>query len=210
MSNRKVLINLVLDKSGSMESIQDSTIGAVNEYISKLKADGANSYNFSLTLFDTEVRKPYQNVPLSSVSDITREIYRPEGNTALYDAVCDTIDSVKAVAADEKVLFVIMTDGEENSSRRYNERDLKNRIESLTRGGSWTFVFLGANQDSFAKAGSWGVSSMNISNFAATDKGIRRSMSTLAQNTAMYASSASASTADFFSKEDQQDLQDTR
>jgi len=204
----ETLVNFILDKSGSMGSITDSTISAFNEYIDTLKKDG-NKYRFSLVLFDTEFSDVYTNTPLKDVEALDREKYMPGGMTALYDAVCVTINSVeKTVKKNQKVLTVIMTDGEENSSQEYTEKQLKTRVAELENAGNWSFVFLGANQDSWATAGAFGISTMNTANFAATDSGITKAMNTVARGTAAFAMSASASTTDFFSEGDQTNLMD--
>ena len=140
-SKSETLVNFILDKSGSMSSIVDSTISGFNEYISTLKNDG-NKYSFSLTFFDTDVKQTYKNESISKVDKLDKENYTPDGMTALYDAVCRTIDEVKnTVKKDQKVLTVIMTDGEENSSKEYTQEQLKTKIGECEKTGNWSFVF---------------------------------------------------------------------
>lgn len=205
-AQQETLVNFILDKSGSMSSIVDSTISAFNEYISSLKKDG-NKYRFSLVLFDTEFTDAYTNVPLADVKNLDKTSYIPDGCTALYDAVCVTIDQVnKTLKSNQKVLTVIMTDGEENSSKEYTQDQLKQKIQDCEKTGNWSFVFLGANQNSWATAGKIGIPTMNAANFVASDVGIKTAMKTLSSNTAMFAMSARSSTSDFFSGDDQDDL----
>lgn len=200
------LVNFILDKSGSMETVRESTISGFNEYLNTLKKDG-NTYNFSLTLFDTTIERPYINESIKGIKDLNATSYRPAGSTALYDAVCSTINKVEqTVKKDQKVLTVIMTDGEENSSKEYTQEQLKKKIVALEKAGNWTFVFLGANQDAWANAQKMGMQQMNTATFVASDIGIARSMSMLASNTAFLASSGSSSTNTFFSTTDQTDL----
>ena len=207
-TKKETLVNFILDKSGSMSPIVDSTISGFNEYVETLKKDG-NKYSFSLTFFDTEVKQTYKNEPIKGVEKLNRENYSPDGMTALYDAVCRTINEVKnTVKKDQKVLTVIMTDGEENSSREYTQEQLKTKIAELEKEGNWSFVFLGANQDSWANASKIGISQMNTANFVATDAGMAKSMRTMASNTGNFAMSASGATAKFFTKSDQADLMD--
>lgn len=200
-------MNFILDKSGSMSSIQDSTISGFNEYLGTLKNDG-NKYSFSLVLFDTNIIQKYTNTSIKDVQRLDKETYRPDGNTALYDAICSTIESVKnSIKENQKVLTIIMTDGEENSSKEYTQVQLKEKITTLEKTGKWTFVFLGANQDAFLAAQKFGVSQMNASNFSSTNAGMTRSMNVLASNTANFAMNVGSSTNTFFSKTDQQNLE---
>lgn len=206
----RTLVNFILDKSGSMQSVCEATISGFNEYIQSLKKDKKNKYDFSLVLFDTNIIKQHVNTPIEKIKPINKETYNPDGWTALYDAVCSTIDAVqKTVTKNQKVLTVIMTDGEENSSKEYTQEQLKKRVSELERAGKWTFVFLGANQDSWLNAQKFGISKQNTSNFQATDVGMARSMQILTNNTAMFASASSGQTEDFFSPQDQDTLNNT-
>lgn len=203
----ETLVNFILDKSGSMSSIQDATISGFNEYIGTLKKDGGK-YAFSLTFFDTAVTKTYKNTPLKEVGELSKENYHPDGSTALYDAVCSTLKEIKdTVKKDQKVLTVIMTDGEENSSKEYDQTAIRNLIKELEATGKWSFVYLGANQDSYANAAKYGISQMNTVNFAATPQGMGNAMRAMASNTSNFATSQAGATQAFFSASDQQNLQ---
>jgi uncharacterized protein YegL len=166
----KTIVNFVLDKSGSMDSCQDQTISGFNEYVATLKKKAKKgSMQFSLTLFDTEIQKPYVAVDIAKVNPLNKDTYIPDGCTALYDAAVDTIEAVneKVEKMKEKVavLTVLMTDGLENSSRRHDQNCLKDLIAKLKKEGNWTFVFLGANQDSWATGNLIGVDVGNVANF---------------------------------------------
>ena len=200
----ETLVNFILDKSGSMESVRSATISGFNEYINALKKDG-NKYSFSLTLFDTEITTPYLNEDLKSVKELNVESYSPNGCTALYDAVCSTIKKIEEKKG-QKVVNIIMTDGEENSSKEYSEVQMKSLIEERTKKGNWTFVYLGANQDSYVKAQKFGIGAMNTSNFQATPAGMAQAMNMVASNTQNFAVSAKTCTSNFFSKADQASL----
>lgn len=208
-TKKKVLVNFILDKSGSMEVVRDTTISGVNEYIQTLKKDENIDYTFSLTMFDTEVVRPVVDKPLAGLEPLTKSEYVPNGGTALYDAVCRTIKQAQDSVAD-KVITVIMTDGEENSSREYDQNDMRDLIKRLEGKGNWTFVYLGANQDSYAVAMKHGFSYGNITNFNLTTAGTGIAMRTMAMNTSMTANSSNASTMDFFSKTDQETVEKTK
>lgn len=203
---KETLVNFILDKSGSMESVKNSTISGFNEYVETLKRDG-NNYSFSLTFFDTDTKQTYTNEPIKKVGKLDKENYEPNGNTALYDAVCRTIDTVKGtVKKGQKVLTVIMTDGEENSSKEYTQEQLRAKIAELEKTGNWSFVFLGANQDSWANAAKMGIPKMNTANFVQSDAGVGQAMQMMASNTRSFASAQASGTSAFFSQADQQNL----
>ena len=114
------LVNVILDKSGSMGSCVTDTIGGFNTYKNELKKDKKSKYLLSLTLFDTSYENRHIAVSLDSVPDLTLQTYVPGGMTALYDAIGKSVAAVESNGEKyDKVLTVIMTDGEENSSREY-------------------------------------------------------------------------------------------
>lgn len=200
----ETLVNFILDKSGSMESVRRATISGFNEYLQTLKRDG-NKYSFTLTLFDTAITRPFVNSTINNVDNLNEETYQPNGGTALYDAVCGTIRNVSEKKG-QKVINIIMTDGEENSSKEYTQDDMKSLIKERENKGNWTFVYLGANQDSYANAQKFGFSKMNTSNFNATGKGVQVMMATLSTNTRAFAGNDTLATSAFFSASDQSNL----
>lgn len=206
----KTLVNFILDKSGSMETVKQSTINGFNEYIQELRRKECD-YSFTLTLFDTSVQSIYTNAPLSEVRELSAETYKPDGGTALYDAVCETVERVeRTMTPDQKSLVIIMTDGEENASTKFKMDQVKFLIEHLQRTEKWSFVFLGANQDSWMKAKDFGIHTYNTSNFNATGKGVNQVFHTVAANTEFFAMSAQNSTANFFTKKDQEEIENTK
>lgn len=140
----------LLDRSGSMETCRDDTIGGFNAFVSDQKTLGGK---LTLVQFDHEIKNVYENTPLGDVAPLTTETFQPRGSTALMDAIGRTI---KAHEAKTGVVFIIQTDGEENSSHKYTKAHIKDLIEQKTKDG-WTFMYLGANQDAFAEAGSMGI-----------------------------------------------------
>lgn len=203
------MVNFILDKSGSMESVRDATISGFNEYLGTLRKDRKSEYEFTLTLFDTLMSSPVLSQPLDKVKDLTRETYVPNGMTALYDAVCSAI-RVVVEKKDQKVVFIIMTDGEENSSKEHDRAKMKELIEERTKKGNWTFVYLGANQDSYANAQKMGIKTMNTSNFNSTPVGMAAAMRSVADNTVAYAASSGGQTNAFFSRDAQDAMEDAK
>lgn len=202
--SKKTLINFILDKSGSMDSVLDATISGFNEYLATLKKDKKVEYEFSFTLFDTIVEQRNVESKLKLIKKLDRESFVPSGMTALYDAVCKTI---KDVDYDGKVITVILTDGGENSSREYNMETMRSLIKEKEKTGKWTFVYMGANQDSYAVAQNYGFATGNITNFKATTRGMGAAFTTMAMNTSSLANSEGDITLDFFSVEDQSKLE---
>lgn len=141
---------VILDRSGSMETCRDDTIGGFNAFLREQQAEGGT---LSLIQFDHEYQVVYPATPIGAVQPLTTQTFVPRGGTALLDAIGKTI---KDIADGTKPTVVILTDGQENSSKEYTKAHIKDLIEQKTKDG-WTFVYLGANQDAFAEAGSLGI-----------------------------------------------------
>jgi uncharacterized protein YegL len=192
---QRVLVNVILDKSGSMNSKVKDVIGGFNLYVDELAKEPAVEYGFTLTLFDTAVAMKYNSVPLAQVARLDDSSYRPSGNTALLDAIGNTVQTVSTAGFD-KIITVIMTDGEENSSREWTlpaVRELVRNRESL---GNWTFVFLGANLDAFAQGNALGVAALNAVRYDADN--YRGVYDSLGRMTNLFSSAAPRSSRDFF------------
>ena len=190
-----VLVNVILDKSGSMSTKVQDVIGGFNLYLDELAKEQAVDYGFSLTLFDTVVEMKYKGVSLANVAKLDGSSYRPSGNTALFDAVGNTVQTVSTDGFD-KIITVIMTDGEENSSREWTLHAIRELIKSKEVAGNWTFVFLGTNLDAFAQGTSLGVPMANSVRYdPANYRGV---YAALAQNTNAFSAGAARAVGDFF------------
>lgn len=148
----------LLDRSGSMDACRADTIGGFNSFINDQKQFGGR---MTLVQFDNEMEEVFSEVPIDEVRPLTTETFQPRGSTALLDAIGKTI---KKYADTQRVAFIILTDGEENSSHQFTKAHVKDLIEQKTKDG-WTFVYLGANQDAFAEAGSIGIGSATTMNY---------------------------------------------
>jgi uncharacterized protein YegL len=124
---QRVLVNVILDKSGSMSTKVQDVIGGFNHYLDELAKEPAVDYGISLTLFDTLVEMRYKAVPLAKVAKLNDTTYCPFGNTALLDAIGNTVQTVDTEGFD-KTVTVIMTDGEENSSREWTMQAIRELI----------------------------------------------------------------------------------
>jgi uncharacterized protein YegL len=163
---QRVLVNVILDKSGSMASKLNDVIEGFNAYLNGLSKEDKVDYLFSLTLFDTMVAYRDVAIPLASVRKLDTQTYVPGGNTALNDAIGITVRKVEGDKPQvDKVITVIMTDGEENSSREWTHDAVKSLIEQKEREGVWTFVFLGAAPDAWVQGRSLGIPMANVAQY---------------------------------------------
>jgi hypothetical protein len=145
--------------------LRDVTEG-FNAYVDGLSKKDQVDYLFSLTLFDTLVAYRYVAIPLSDVKKLDTNSYVPGGNTALNDAIGITVRKVDADKPQvDKVITVIMTDGEENSSREWTNDAVKALIEQKEKEGVWTFVFLGAAPDAWDQGRSYGIPAANVAQY---------------------------------------------
>lgn len=187
------LISILLDRSGSMGSIKDDTIGGYNNFLSQQQAIPGDC-TLTLTQFDTGgIDIVHENTPIANVPALNADTYQPRGGTPLLDALGKTIKStgsaLKAIPEDkrpDKIVFVIITDGEENSSHEYTKAQIKEMIEHQETLYKWNFVFLGANQDAFAEARSMGISSSKAAGFAGNAMGVNALYANVASNVARY------------------------
>lgn len=157
----KISVTLLLDETGSMEPIRDDTIGGFNNYLGTLK-DLPDEVRFTFLKFDSRrVEKVHVGVPVADVPELNRDTYRPGAWTPLYDAAVKAIRATADVVEGfDKVIVVIQTDGQENASREFTQRDLADLIKEKTEAG-WEFVFLGAGIDSYAEAKGLGIGARN-------------------------------------------------
>ncbi len=192
------IISFILDRSGSMESIRKSVIDGFNEYIGGLKASkDTQDALFTLTTFDsTSIDTLCSLVPVKKVKLLNTETFVPRHWTPLYDAVVDTVEKLaENIKEKQPVIVAIMTDGEENSSREHTQECMRELVEELKKKGNYTFVFMGANQDSWANASKLGFDYGNVIDFAATPTGTQNVMRSLSNATAMYCSAVADASA---------------
>ena len=153
-------IVMLLDRSGSMRSLRDDMIGGFDEFI-RTQRDEPGRCTVSLFQFDTHFDTVYQGL---SVHDVPSLVLEPRGSTALLDAigrvVHDTGARLAALPEAERpgtVIVGIITDGHENASHRYSNRDIREMLDHQERMYDWTFLYLGANQDAIEVGRSLGV-----------------------------------------------------
>ena len=158
---QKVLVNFIQDRSGSMGTVWAETLSGFAAFVENLKAKGVKDgveYLFSLTTFDTLIETPYVAKPIAEVSKDELSQYGPRGATALYDAVGKTIEATAADAKGaDKIICVIVTDGQENSSREWSKDALNAVIAAKLALGNWTFTYLGTQPETWDDAQALGI-----------------------------------------------------
>lgn len=179
MNNNLVELVFILDASGSMYSLTDDTIGSYNSLLEEQKNQDGECI-VSTVIFNHNTRIVHDRVNIKDVCLLGRNDYQPNGCTALYDAVCSTIDKVGKALSDTpeedrpcKVMVVIVTDGLENASREYTSKDVKSRIEHQRDKYNWDFNFIGANIDVEDVAQDIGISTMDAMTYTASDIGTK-------------------------------------
>lgn len=156
----------LLDRSGSMQGSETDTIGGYNSYLEQQRK---NNYSTKITtvLFDDQYEILHNREDITKVKNLTNKEYYVRGCTALLDAIGKTINNLDK-KENNKVLFVITTDGLENASKEYNKDKIKTLIEQHP---NWEFIYIGANIDSYGEGTSIGIPRKNISNYSKSKKG---------------------------------------
>jgi Mg-chelatase subunit ChlD len=155
-------IVFVLDRSGSMASLVRDVVGSFDQFVSEQKAQPGDA-RFTLVQFSDHAERTVERQPIREVGSLWGR-YSPAGSTALLDALGETIERLgrdlhetPEAERPEHVIVVVLTDGEENASRRFDRTRVREMVEHQQSVYRWNFLFLGANQDAFAEAGKLGV-----------------------------------------------------
>lgn len=172
MRKAPVWVAMILDESGSMQSVKSQTISGFNEYLQDRKEDSKkNSVKFWLTTFHSTISEKLVAADVSEAKDLTDYSYRPDHMTALYDAIGKTLRSIdeeiKRTKTKPKILVTIFTDGLENASNRFSKSQIESEITERESKGNWTFTYVGANQDSVKTAAGMGIRAANSVNYSA-------------------------------------------
>lgn len=152
----------ILDRSGSMNSCIEDTIGGYNSFIDTQKEIGGT---ISLYLFDYEISLVYENKNIEDVEPLDKTTYIPRGSTALYDAIGYVVTKNKTC---DKTVVIVMTDGKENSSRDYTLKSI-NDIISMKKSEGVEFLFLGADPSTFDDAEKIGIGRDRIMKYETHD-----------------------------------------
>lgn len=199
-------ITILLDRSGSMESIRQDTIGGFNTFLQTHREQPGHC-TVSIVQFNDHYLPHCWFSVVHGVSPLNTKTYVPAGTTALLDALSASIDqtgrALKCLAEQErpaKVLFVIITDGQENASHHTTRAEVLAKIKHQTDAYKWEFVYIGANQDAIGEAQGMGISAANAMNYTANAQGTESLYRSVADNSVRFRSGATASCA--FSEDD--------
>jgi hypothetical protein len=178
-------VTVVLDRSGSMHNIAADTVGGYNKFLEDQKALPGECV-LSLVQFNTVVETQFTAVPIRNVAPLSDLTFVPAGGTALLDAIGRAVTETgyRLAALPEhrrpdKVLFVILTDGEENSSQRnlatglhyWGQERIAELIKRQQEFYNWKFIFLAANQDAFKVGAAFGFQAVNTIRYGADSAG---------------------------------------
>jgi hypothetical protein len=145
----KTYIAIILDKSGSMHGREKFAVNSFNEQVQVARAAENQDISITLTEFNEHVDIKVYNENVESAKEILIEEYRPNGGTALNDAIGYTISKLRQEPDidddNTSVLILVITDGYENASQEYKNHNIKSLIEELQGTDRWTFTYLGTD-----------------------------------------------------------------
>lgn len=180
-------IVVVLDRSGSMDTISQATVDGINSFIKEQKSTEDEAF-MTLTQFDNQYEVTYSKKPIKEVDYLINGVtFIPRATTALYDAIGRTINELQTT---DDVVFVIVTDGIENASSEFTRERVFEKIEEKKKLG-WKFLFLGANQDAMATGNSLGISSNNSISYNTNTQSVNTLFSMVSNKMSSYRSSKS-------------------
>lgn len=175
-------ITILLDRSGSMSTIRDGMLEVLNAFI-KGQREAPGAATLTLVRFDSD--DPYEvvfdSMPITCVEKIVPNQFVPRGSTPLNDAMMRTVEetgkrlrNMPEMVRPAKVIFVIVTDGQENSSTTYRDpAPVREKIQHQRKKYGWEFVYFGANQDAVFVAGTYGIPAHSAMTYAANTAGLR-------------------------------------
>ena len=207
--------HILIDNSSSMNGSESKVETGVNEYVATLKkkaeesgltirvsvsmfSSPAMSWNTRSTISQGIIRPLRAAVSVGSFAPLHRNEIVPEGYTPLYDAIGDTVRELEVGEANEDVVLVILTDGQENTSTVHNAQSIKSLLEAKQK-NNWAIIYLGANQDAWAVGGSVGIAAGMTSGY--TMDNMVMAFNSASAATERYATTRSTKTAAFTAQE---------
>jgi hypothetical protein len=205
-------ISFILDRSGSMDIIANDTIGGYNTFI-KGQRETEGKATFNLIQFDNEYKVVYENLDIRMVPELTHKTFVPRSTTALYDAIGKTIvsnlhrfEKINEEDKPEKVIVVILTDGHENASHEFDQKQIFDMIKHQENKNDWEFVFLGANQDAMEVGHTLGVKRGSSMTYAASSRGVNKLFRSVTKKMSAYRTmKGSKLSGDYFDQKDRDD-----
>lgn len=182
----------ILDKSGSMSGLEKDTIGGFNSMLEKQKAVEGEC-RITTVLFDNDYTLLHDRIDIRAVGPMTNADYVAGGSTALLDAIGFTMNKLIGVQKNtskeyqaDKIMFVIITDGEENSSREYSADKIRSMIKHEKEKYGWEFIFLGANIDARQTAQHFGIDAECAVDYVPDARGTQLNFEAMAETVACY------------------------
>jgi len=164
METKHLKIVFIIDESGSMQGSNSDVIGGFNSFIERQQNENKGKITVSLYKFNDVVTRIIANKPASKIKNLTNDDYCPSGFTALYDAIGQAIhETDKHLSAQpekerpDKVMVVIITDGQENASKEFSATAIKSTITTHEELLQWSFIFLGSGLSDFKDAEALGI-----------------------------------------------------
>lgn len=192
-------IAIVLDESGSMQSTKQDAIGGFNSFLEEQKKLPGFA-TLTLVKFNTGYSFVHNGMPLTTIPPLEDHDYQPGGGTALRDAIGRTIEGMgkRLDAMDEnerpsKVIVVIISDGEENSSRIFSKHQINDMIELQEKVYKWQFVFIGSNQDAIASAADLSIPAAAALSMGVGGEALKMSYQSLSRSVSNYRAGVSGS-----------------
>jgi uncharacterized protein YegL len=191
-------IIFVMDRSGSMQTIWNDAVGAYNSMIQRQKEEPGEA-TFTLVAFENDYTEVLHDMPIKDVPELDTTMVFPRGGTSLLDAIGRTIrtaserwEATREENKPSRVLVVIMTDGQENSSSQFNRAQVSETISGITNRDNnraqWEVIFLGANMDAIGEAMNFGLSPTRSANFTASATGVSGALLYASNTMSMYRS----------------------
>ena len=188
MKKKRTELVFILDKSGSMSGLETDSIGGYNSMLAQQRAL-TDDCLITTVLFDNECLLLHDRLKLTKVKDMTHKDYLVGGSTALLDAIGQTIQHMSQVKDARNVLFVIITDGQENASRQFTVQTVKRLLEQQKEAKGWEFIFLGANIDAVETASRMGILPDHAADFLSDSEGTQLNYQVIADTITTYRTS---------------------
>jgi len=192
-------IAVILDRTGSMESIRDDTIGGFNAFLNEQKSEAGSA---TLTLVQFDSQDPYEVVhrfeEIEKVPDLTRETFVPRATTPLLDAIGRGINDLEQGLSEmeedarpKRVVMVIITDGQENASKEFKKDQIQKMIKEKQEKLDWQFVFLSADLEAIQDAVNTGIRPQSAMAFSKDAQGTAAAWSSASARISEYRSDRS-------------------
>lgn len=176
----------VIDESGSMMGLEKDTVGGCNRVL-EANRELPGRCRMTTWFFSNDAHRVQDHVDVRDAEPFSTKTYRPHGCTALLDAMGEAIQDTERLqtlgtgaAEKSRVVFVVMTDGEENASRHFTSEQVKHMVREREAEG-WEFLFLAANIDAVEAAGSVGIRADRAASFSASPRGIETGFDAVAE-----------------------------